>query len=234
MADSSLARLTARFKALPRPQQLAVLFAAPVLICLAGGYVLWQDLAKLGPDEGVPAMLRRSTGNGLWNEIATVREGIAQKEAIIAERPKVRAQLQALQDDIAAAEERLPREAEKAQMREVIQRLARDIPADIGVVRLLAVRINEGDRASAGRGSAGQPELQTITYQTEIEGDINGIIRFIDAVEKNPRFMKVNAIQLRGGSVKADMEAKPPRPAFGMHSVRLDLVTFVYSRKGGG
>lgn len=233
MPDSSVARLMSQFKALPRPQRVALVFAMPVLVAMGGGYVLWGDLARLGPDDGVPSVLRRDTGAGVWNEIASVRSDIAQKDAVIAEHPKIQAQLKALRDDIAMAEERLPREAEKAQMREVIERLARDIPADIGKVSLKSVRIVEGTR-QAGRASSSKADLQTITYQTEIEGDINGVIRFIDAVEKNPRFMKVMTIQIRGGQVKADMEAKPPRPVFGLHSVRLDLVTFVYSRKGGG
>ena len=45
--------------------------------------------------------------------------------------------------------------------------------------------------------------------------------------------MIVNSIQIRSGDVKADTTAQPPKPVYGAHSVRLDLVTYVYAKKGG-
>jgi hypothetical protein len=230
MAESPLAKYVAQFKALPKQQRLGIAFAIPIAIAGIAGYMTWGALAQLGPDEGVPAFMRRDTGNGKWNEINTTQGEIDAKMAIIAERDKIRKQLDALQAEIAVAEERLPREAEKSMMREVIQRLARDVPADIGVVNLKSVRINE--EAGSSRGSSSKGELWSMTFNLDIEGDINGIIKFIDSVEKNPRFMIVNSIQIRSGDVRTDGSAQPPKPVYGLHSVRLDLITYVYAKKG--
>lgn len=230
MAESPVAKYVAQFKALPKQQRLAIAFAIPVAIAGLAGYMTWGALALLGPDPDVPALLRRDTGAGKWNEINSTQAEIDAKLLIIAERETIRKKLDALQAEITVAEERLPREAEKSMMREVIQRLARDVPADIGVVNLKSVRINED--ASASRGSSSKGELWSMTFNLEIEGDINGIIKFIDSVEKNPRFMIVNSIQLRAGEVRTDSAAQPPKPAFGLHSVRLDLITYVYAKKG--
>lgn len=232
MADSPLAKYVAQFKALPKQQRLGIAFAVPVAIAAIAGYLTWGALAQLGPDEAVPGFMRRDTGAGTWNQINQVQSEIDAKQAIIAERPKIQKQLEALQAEIAVAEERLPREAEKSMMREVIQRLARDVPADIGTVNLKSVRISE-DTSGSTRGSSSKGELWSMTFNLDVEGDINGIIKFIDSVEKNPRFMIVNSIQIRSGDVKADTTAQPPKPAYGLHTVRLDLITYVYAKKGG-
>jgi hypothetical protein len=235
MAESSVAKLASQFKAMPRKQQLGVMFAVPVLIAGVFGYLAWKDLLKLGPDERVPTILQRKDGNSLGEQIASLNDEIAAKNLVIAQMPDVQRQLADLQDDIEAAENKLPKEAEKALMREVIQRLAREIPADIGVVKVKSVRISEDDSGRSA-GSTGRGELRSLTFQTEILGDINGIIKFIDRIEKNDRFMTVNAISLRSGDVAADLSAQDPKPVFTPHQVRLDVVTYVYagsSRKGG-
>jgi hypothetical protein len=231
MADSPLAKYIARFKALPKQQRLGIVFAIPVVIAAAAGHATWGALAKLGPDEAVPRPLRRDTGTGKWNEINTTRSEIDAKMVVIAEKGAIQAKLESLQAEIAVAEERLPREAEKSMMREIIQRLARDVPADIGSVAIKSVAITEDSGRAAGSSSKG--ELRSMTFGLEIEGDINGIIKFIDSVEKNPRFMIVNSLSLRAGEVRTDPSARPPRPAFGLHSVRLELITYVYAKKGG-
>lgn len=230
MAESPLAKYVAQFKALPKQQRLGIAFAIPAAIAGVAGYMTWGALALLGPDPDVPNLLRRDTGSGKWNEINATQGEIDAKMLVIAERDKIRKQLDALQAEITVAEERLPREAEKSMMREVIQRLARDVPADIGVVNLKSVRINED--AAASRGTSSKGELWSMTFNLDVEGDINGIIKFIDSVEKNPRFMIVNSISIRSGEVRADGSAQPPKPIFGLHSVRIDLITYVYAKKG--
>jgi hypothetical protein len=233
MAESSFAQLAARYKALPRQQQLIVAFGVPVVIA---GLFIWmtaKDLAKLGPDEAVPKLIQRTNaGLSLWEQIEALKIEIAEKDVIIAQRDSIAAQLAELQVDIDAAESKLPRQAEKALMREVIQRLAREVPADLGVVQIKSVRISEdGGGGRSGRTSS-RGELSTLTYQTELLADTNGLIKFIDLIEKNERFMTVNTISLQAGEVTADLTAEVPKPEYKPHRVRLDIVTYVYAKKG--
>jgi len=221
----SIAALAARYKALPRQQQLVVLFGLPAALFLGFAYLTYDVAGKLGKDEGVPAILTRPGGK--WQEIRDVEDQIRAKDDIIKERPKYEKELASLKDDIAMAEERLPREAEKASMREIIERLAREIPADVGTVQLKSVRILE---ATDDRNN--KSDYRTVTYQTEILGNMNGIIKYIDSIEKNSRFMTVNSFSLRVGDITAD--AKNGSLAYGLHQVRMDLVTYVYSAKSKG
>ena len=75
--------------------------------------------------------------------------------------------------------------------------------------------------------AANQPRLSTVIYQVEIAGDLNGLIKYIDNIEKNTRFMSVNQISLRPGGVRTDPQSKG-KLIMEPHSVRMDLVTYVY------
>lgn len=233
MAENSLSVMVSRFKGLPKNQQLAIIFGVPAFAFLVFTYLTWQVMAQLGADPGVPPIFRRE-GMGKWSEISAVDVQIAEKQAVINRRPEIERKLGEIQTEIAEAEERLPREAEKAQMREVIERLARDIPTEIGVVKLKSVRIIEDESGQSaivtGAGSR-RGTLRTITYQTEVSGDLNGIIKYIDSIEKNKRFMSVSTISFRGGGVKADGEAKG-KIQYELHTVKMDLVTYVYATSG--
>ena len=68
--------------------------------------------------------------------------------------------------------------------------------------------------------------MQTVTYQTEIIGDLNGIIKYIDTIEKNPRFMRVSAFTLKPGAAGVDKDKKVTFPP---HSVSMTIVTYVYN-----
>jgi len=218
--------LVQRFNAMPKKQQMLVGIGLPVAVALA---LLWftnKSLVELGPDEALPGFMRKS--GGLWGDIATKREDIAKQEAIIAERPAIERQIKALQGDIAAAEQRLPRAAEKAQMREMIERLAREIPAEVGVVQFTSMKIAEEGEKTAAKGSKKSAvEYRTDTYQTEVQADMNGIIKYVESIEKNPRFMSVNSLSLKPGKVTFD--ASTGKPVLGLHTVRLDIVTYVYT-----
>ena len=222
MAESALAQLASRFKGLPRNQQYGFLFGIPVAIACIFAYMAWGVMAKLGSDPGVPEFLRREN-MGLWSTISEVEDQIDAKKAVINRKPEIERRLSAIQDDIAAAEQRLPREAEKAQMREVIERLAREVPPEIGTVKLKSVRILEGDADQSKKGG-----LRTVTYQTDVSGDLNGLIKYIDSIEKNTRFMSVNSISFKGGSISVDSEDKG-KIIYEPHSVKMDLVTYVYA-----
>lgn len=231
MADSALSNVASRFKALPRNQQMGIIFGVPAAVVLLFAYMTWQVMAQLGADPGVPSLLRRD-GIGKWSEITGVEDQIAEKQRVIDRKPEIERKLTELKDEITAAEERLPREAEKAQMREVIERLARDIPPEMGTVKFKSVRILEDD-GGAGAATAGSRRgaLRTLTYQTEVMGDLNGIIKYIDSIEKNRRFMSVNTISLKGGGVKSDPDSKG-KLVYELHTAKMDLVTYVYASTG--
>ncbi len=218
--------LAQRFNAMPKKQQMLLAIGLPVAVALA---LLWftnKTLVTLGPDEALPGFMRKS--GGLWGDIASKREEIAKQEAIIAERPAIERQIKAIQGDIAAAEQRLPRAAEKAQMREIIQRLAREIPPEVGVVQFKSVKIVEEGEKSGGKGAKKTGvEYRTVTYQTEVQADMNGIIKYVESIEKNSRFMSVNSLTLKPGKVTFDASAG--KPLLGLHAVRLDIVTYVYT-----
>jgi hypothetical protein len=224
MAGSSLSAFTARFKALPRNQQLGLLFGIPAVIALTSGYYGWKVLGELGSDPTIPPSLRREN-MGVWAEITLVQGQIEEKQKIIDRKAQIEATLNDLQGDIVDAEEQLPRAAEKAQMREVIERLAREIPAELGIVKIKSVRINE----AAPQSSDKRGGLSTVTYQTEVQGDLNGIIKYIDSIEKNTRFMAVNQLSLRGGNVGLESADGKSKIKFEPHTVKMDIVTYVYT-----
>jgi hypothetical protein len=222
MAASAFAQLASRFNGLPRNQQQAILYGVPVAILLGFGYLTWGVMGQLGSDPGIPSLLRREN-MGIWANISDIESQITVKQGVIDRKPDIVKRLGAIQDDITAAEQRLPREAEKAQMREVIERLAREIPPEIGAVKLKSVRIVEDESSSSRKGG-----LRTVVYQTEVTGDLNGLIKYIDSIEKNTRFMSVNTISFRGGSLRPDPDKKG-KLLFEPHSVKMDLVTYVYA-----
>ena len=224
------------FKDLNKNQQLAVLVAAPVLVCATLGWFVYGDMGVLGrdPDDHLPSFLHRETPDSLYTQIAATDQEIATQVAICLRRETREKELKALQGEIAQARERLPLESEKAEMRKMIEQLARDISSDIGKVSVLSVRIDESGGAG-GRGGGGGAEYQTVTYQTSIAGDLNGIIKYIDLIEKNLRFMTVNSITIKPGGMGTDTETHKLTHA--AHSVQMNIVTYTYNpalQAGGG
>jgi hypothetical protein len=208
----------AAFNALEKRQQITIVVAVPLLIIALLGYLSWGLLAKLGPDPKLPAFLQRP--GGVWTDINAAVEGIAAQEAIIATGPQVEARLKELSDEIDLAEQRLPLEAEKTEVRQLIEKLARDISPSLGRVEFKAVRIIEG-------GVVKGQEYQPITYQVEIAGDLNGTIKYIDSIEKNTRFMMVKNLTLHPGALTLDAESA--RVVAALHQVNMEIVTYVYT-----
>jgi len=208
----------AAFNALEKRQQIMVAVGIPVLVLGLLGYLSWGILNKLGPDPKLPGFIQRPTG--VWVDINTTDEGIRAKEAIIADGPRVEARLKELSDEIALAEERLPLEAEKTEVRQLIEKLARDIPQSLGRVEFKAVRIIEG-------GVVKGQDYQPITYQVEIAGDLNGVIKYIDSIEKNTRFMMVKSLTMHPGALS--LNAETSRPTAALHQVNMEIVTYVYT-----
>jgi Tfp pilus assembly protein PilO len=206
------------FSQLDKRQRMMVLVGVPVAVVLALGYFSWRALNRLGPDPALPTFLHRP--GGTWTDINGLKEQIAVKDAIIAREPRIRAQLAALQDEIKIADDRLPKEAEKPEIRQLIEKLARDVPATVGLVQFKGVKIIEG---AAVKGQDYQP----VTYQTEVNGDLNGIIKYIDSIEKNTRFMAVRSLTIKPVGVTLDVENA--KVVAGLHVVNLDIVTYVYT-----
>ncbi len=217
------------FNDLNKRQQLAVLIGAPVGVALLFIVLIYRALGELGPDEKLPGMLQRHAPGNLWDQITDLNAQIKVQEDEIAKEPAIRKQLADYEADIKAARERLPLESEKAEMRLLIEKLARDIPSDVGVVQVQSVRIIE-DAGAGGRDRSGGDDTSRVIYQTEISGDLPGIIKYIDMIEKNARFMLVNAISLHPGEVRLDAEKKI---VYAPHTVKMSLVTYVYNPATG-
>lgn len=214
------------FNDLNKRQQLAVLIGVPALVAIILIVLIYRALGVLGPDRDgkLPGFMLRSPPKSLWGDIRATEDEIAKQDIIIARRPQVEKTLANLEAEIKEGRERLPLESEKAEMRLLIEKLARDIPSDIGTVQVLSVTINEAQAAAANRATGAQ--MQTVTYQTDITGDLNGIIKYIDMIEKNPRFMRVSSFALRPGVVGTDAEKKM---TFQPHAVKMTIVTYVYN-----
>ncbi len=214
------------FNDLNKRQQLAVLIGVPVLVAIILIVLIYRALGVLGPDRDgkLPGFLLRSPPQSLWGDILITEEDIAKQDEIIKRRADAEKTLANLEVDIRTGRERLPLESEKPEMRLLIEKLARDIPSDIGTVQVLSVRITEDQGGAASR--SGNVEMQTVTYQTDITGDLNGIIKYIDTIEKNPRFMRVSAFTIKPGVVAVDNEKKLTYPP---HAVKMTIVTYVYN-----
>ncbi len=219
------------FATLNKRQQMAVLIGVPCAGLILLGWLSHRSLGRLGPDPSVPSLVHLEKPDNIWGQINATQVQIAEKDLIIAEGPKIEADLKALEDEIYEAEQRLPTVAEKAAMRQLIERLAREIPADIGIVRYRSVKISEGAKSAGGRGGS---DYQTIIYQTEVEGDLNGIIKYIDALEKNPRFMTIRSMTIKPGDMK--LTETKDKISYALHQVNLEVVTYVYTapQKGRG
>jgi len=215
------------FNNLNKRQQLAILIGLPSAVALFLIVLIYRAMGVLGPDpnDRLPGFFHRNTPDNLWSQINDKVAQIAVEQDEINKRPAVQKEMEGLEADIKAARERLPLESEKIDMRLLIGKLARDIPSDVGSVQVLSVRIIEEAGATASRTGGGD-DTQKVTYLTEITGDLNGIIKFIDVIEKNPRFMTVNSIIIKPGTVAQDAEK---RLVLTPHSVKLSLSTYVYN-----
>lgn len=224
------------FNDLNKKQQLAVLIGVPAVVAITLIVLIYRAMGVLGrdPEDRLPGFVHRNLPGNKWEQIVTLDSQIAEKDVIIARRPAVEKELANLEADIKAGRERLPLESEKAEMRLLIEKLARDIPSDVGTVLVKSVKIIESNQAASSRGAAGRSggsKPEQVSYQTEISGDLNGIIKYIDMIEKNPRFMLVNSFSLKPGKMGLDAEK---RSVFLPHEVKMNIITYVYNPSSGG
>jgi hypothetical protein len=226
-----------RFSALNKRVQLAIALGIPTVIALGLALVTYQKLGELGPDPSLPGFLRReSVTDNKWEQINALQADIDKQDGIIRLRPIRQRELDSLSADIETASKRLPREKDVLDIVQKLSQLAREIPSDIGAVKMGPISYRDASVATA-RGAPGggaAQELPQIVFDTEIVGDINGIIKFIDLIEKDPRFMSVTKIAIKPGKIAVDKEAQAVRME--PHRVSLTLVTYTYvpSQTAGG
>lgn len=214
-----------KLKNLPRKIWLIIVASATVVLSGTIIYFLAGSLHRLGNDPGVPGIIRRAGDEtSLFAQIAAKEAEIAAQNAIAAKLPERQALLDSMKADIAAARKRLPTDAQKAEVRQLIEDLARQVGSASGALVVRSVSIREA-APTAGRNAAG--DYKSVEYQTSVTADMDGIIQYINLIERNERFMTVEGIQLTTGGVgfnseTSKVEAKP-------HTAQLRIVTYIDS-----
>lgn len=221
--------MPAFWTAMPRKNQLMIQHGIPAAIFLLGLFWVYKGLGTLGQidnaidtDNKFPSMLQRNTPDGIWATIDQTQTQIATLDATIATGPDIAKRLAALQDDIRNAQAQLPRETEKAEMRDLIERLAKEIPKAVGVIEIKSVAIKDDTERSAGG-----TEPRTLSFTVDLVGQQDAIIDYIYAIERNQRFMTVDSISLQSGGLTVDPVSH--HIIDGLHKVKLNIVTYVYN-----
>lgn len=228
-----------RFSSLNKRVQLAISLGVPSLIAIGFSVIIYQKLGELGPDPSLPGFLRRESiegGNDKWGQINVLQADINKQDGIIKLGPLRQRELEGLEKDIEIARERLPKEKDILEIVQRLGQLAREIPSDIGTVKVGAISYRD-TAAAAGRGggpAAAADELPQISFNVELDGDINGVIKYIDSIEKFPRFMSVTNITIKSGKVSVEKDKESQVTRLSPHHVTLTLVTYTYAPKQTG
>jgi hypothetical protein len=201
-------QLPAFYTSMPRRNQLILIHAVPLAVAIALGFWCYKSMGVIGkidPDlddqnNKLPAFLQRDTPDSIWTQIQAKNQAIKDSDAKIAEEPAITKKMEDLKGAKAAMNERLPKSDEKTEVRELLERLAREVPKDFGQVQVLSVNIQ--DSGAGGHNSGNEP--RTVTYQVDLIGDQDGVIKYIDSIEKHQRFMAINRISIRSGGIDID------------------------------
>lgn len=212
-------------KNLPRKIWLIIVASATVVLSGIILYFLAGSLHRLGDDPGVPGFMRRAGDEtSLFAQIAAKEAEIAAQNAIAAKLPERQALLDSMKADIEAARKRLPTDAQKAEVRQLIEDLARQVGSASGALVVRSVAIRE---AAPTTGRAAASDYKSVEYQTAVTADMDGIIQFINLIERNERFMTVEGIQLTTGGVAFNSESGKVEPK--PHTAQLRIVTYIDS-----
>ncbi len=213
-------------KNLPHKHWLIIVGAVTVAISGVILYLLAGSLNRLGDDQGVPGFMRR-VGNdqSLYAQVRAKEDAIKAQAVIVSKTTERQAVLDSMKVDIAAARKRLPTEAQKAEVRQLIEDLARQVGSASGALTVKAVSIREAATKAAVRG--GGADYKSIEYQTTVSADMDGIIQFINLIERNERFMTVEGIQLTSGGVGLNRDTGKPESK--PHTAQLRIVTYIDS-----
>ncbi len=212
-----------QLKNLPRKHWLIIIGAATVVLAGVVIYFLFGSLRRLGDDPGIPGFMRRvGESSALYAQIAAKDTAIAEQNRIAAKFDERNKLLESMRADIDAARKRLPTDAQKAEVRQLIEDLGRQVGASTGALLVKSVSIRE---ATPTKGRSTAQDYKSVEYQTTVTADFDGIIQFINLVERNERFMTIEGIQLTSGGVAVNkdtnkVEAKP-------HTAQLRIVTYI-------
>jgi hypothetical protein len=211
---------------LPKSQQMAVAIGIPVIIAVILIYMLHGALKMLGPDPALQAIHfaipDRSSSH--WAKIEKKLEQIDELEEKLEEEDAVHAELVALKKAVREREEQLPNNEDVPEIRQWLQDIAANMSSEVGQMTFLGVSITRGG-SKRGRGSA--IGYNTVTYKCQFEGDMNGLLYYLDRVETDPpRFMNVASFSITPGSVGADLQNLEVTRE--LHKISMDIVTYVY------
>ena len=212
-------------KNLPRKTWLIVIGATTLVLSAVIIYLMAGSLQRLGEDPDVPGFMRRAGDEqSLFAQIATKDSEIAAQNAIAAKHSERQRLLDSMKNDIEVARKRLPTESQKAETRQLIEDLARQVGSTAGALVVKSVSIREA-APSSGRAAAG--DYQSIEYQTAVTSDMDGLIQFINLIERNERFMTVEGIQLTTGGVVFNRDTSKVENK--QHTANLRIVTYTDS-----
>ncbi len=227
------------FNALPMNQKVGIIAGAGVLIAAVLIYMLYNDLGKLGPDrDNLFSFMLRDTGTGLWNEIGTLEQEIDKFNKKAATLDAKKAELAQITEEIEEARQKLPAAREKSKIGKELGAFAVDVTNEnLGYIAVESITIQEKSKTPArGRRKkkSSGPEPQSITFVCQVSTDIEGLIAFINKVERSDkgknskRFMTVDGIEVAPGSVEASLEEEQaPALEHAYHRARIDIITWV-------
>ncbi len=212
-------------KNLPRKIWLIIVAAATVLLCSVIIHFLSGSLYRLGNDPGLPGIIRRAGDEtSLYGQIAAKEAAIAAQNAIAAKLSERQTLLDSMKADIEAARKRVPPNAQKGDVRQLFEALGRQVGSSPGDLEVRSFAVREA-AASTSRSAAS--DYSSVEYQTSVTGDMDGIIQFINLIERNERFMTVEGIQLTTGGVAFNSETNKVEPK--PHTAQLRIVTYIDS-----
>ena len=220
------------FNALPLKQRVGIICGVGAVLAIVIGYFLYTALGKLGkdPNDALSFMMTESE-TSIWGEIGALDLEIKKFEARARMYDKFKAKLDNLKLVNKYARKKLPREREFSKIGDELGLFAQQVVAqELGFISMDSIDINETASAQGARRRRPVPgalaEPQQITFKCEVVADINGLIAFINKVERSDeRLMTIDGIEIEPGDVSANTDTK--EVDYGRHSAKLEINTWV-------
>ncbi|MEK7412645.1 MAG: hypothetical protein AAB263_04935 [Planctomycetota bacterium] len=215
-------------KKLSRFHWLIIIGAVTLLLAALFVFLANSALNELGQEENgsVPTfLLRAGDADARWTQITDLRKQIDEQEKVAKQLVEKRKRLESMQLDIEAARKRLPSaaEAQRAAMYQMLFGLSVQATSGTNAVTMKSFGIDfKGGGSSRGR-SAG--DIVKVEISTQVLADMDGLIRFLNLIERHERLMIVESIMLTNGGVAKNEETK--RIEVKPHSVSLKIVTYI-------
>jgi Tfp pilus assembly protein PilO len=209
---------------LQRKHWLIIIAALALALTAMFAWFAWSALGRLGHDDAVPSIIRRQETGSLFAQIDETMTQIAAQNAIAAKLEERKAVLASMRADMEKARKRLPTEAEKTGVRQLIEDLARQVGSAANPLQVKSVSIRESAATGGSRGATGAA-YKTLEFQTAITADMDGLIQYINLIERNERFMTVESISIAGGKVTLDRATSKVVPS--PHAINLRIVTYI-------